>query len=587
MPVPTEPAGWSPDEAEAWARHVPARWARWAVVAAAVTATGVGVGGSPRCTPENDACAADLGFSVSAVFLVASVALLWWRPVVAVACGLVFSVVDVLVDHPWGRVAFAANGLVCVAYGSYVLRCRREQVAAAAAAAVTPIPHLLVAPPAWAGHRDGAGRIRLLAAAALVAVALLSFVLLGRAVAAERAHLDRAVRVEGTVRTVGEDGDLTLRLDRVVEGVPVDVTLSPVETYAVGDVVPLLVDPADSHWLRLVAEPDDPTWWVTVALGALLVAGLLAHRELTGDRARRRLSRGPDGAVRLAVRVVIDPDDVAAILPAGAGFSADVVVAAFPVTERLHLETAEERRLTDPVPAVLYGDIRDGGWCAVVTPDGLVLPQGPVATVPGSPVYAADDPDFDDEDPGTWGSEPTETVIPARLPHLEEASVRKRVLGAVLVVAAAIGAGYVLVTDPSLPTLGLVAGAGALVHQGLSMVLDRIIVAQDAITWRSAWSTERVPLGALEGVRVDGPVVIAYWPGGAVSVEVGDEQVTDWGSGDTVPAAQALARAIDDARRSPSAASDRQVGPSASPGRWVLVLFCVAAAGMWVTAYAQ
>lgn len=489
MPVPTEPAGWSPDEAEAWARHVPARWARWAVVAAAVTATGVGVGGSPRCTPENDACAADLGFSVSAVFLVASVALLWWRPVVAVACGLVFSVVDVLVDHPWGRVAFAANGLVCVAYGSYVLRCRREQVAAAAAAAaVTPVPHLLVAPPAWAGHRDGAGRIRLLAAAALVAVALLSFVLLGRAVAAERAHLDRAVRVEGTVRTVGEDGDLTLRLDRVVEGVPVDVTLSPVETYAVGDVVPLLVDPADSHWLRLVAEPDDPTWWVTVALGALLVAGLLAHRELTGDRARRRLSRGPDGAVRLAVRVVIDPDDVAAILPAGAGFSADVVVAAFPVTERLHLETAEERRLTDPVPAVLYGDIRDGGWCAVVTPDGLVLPQGPVATVPGSPVYAADDPDFDDEDPGTWGSEPTETVIPARLPHLEE---------------------------------------------------------------------------------------------------VGDEQVTDWGSGDTVPAAQALARAIDDARRSPSAASDRQVGPSASPGRWVLVLFCVAAAGMWVTAYAQ
>jgi hypothetical protein len=49
--------------------------------------------------------------------------------------------------------------------------------------------------------------------------------------------------------------------------------------YPVGSTTPVLLDPQDVSWSRLVAEPQDPTGWESAGLGALLPALLLGLIE--------------------------------------------------------------------------------------------------------------------------------------------------------------------------------------------------------------------------------------------------------------------------------------------------------------------
>jgi hypothetical protein len=117
-----------------------------------------------------------------------------------------------------------------------------------------------------------------------------------QATAAVRDFEAHAVRSEAPVTAVGADGyPVTVRVDgRAVE-------LDPLETYSVGDIVPVLVDAADPGHVALVAEPEDPSWRIGVGALALAVLLSLAGRLWSRGSRRSGLARRGGPAVRLRV----------------------------------------------------------------------------------------------------------------------------------------------------------------------------------------------------------------------------------------------------------------------------------------------
>ena len=76
--------------------------------------------------------------------------------------------------------------------------------------------------------------------------------------------------------------------------------------------MPVLVDPSDEGWIRLVAEPADPTFWLTGGLCALLLAALFYRREDAAIR-WRRWAAGRDLPAR---KVLVDSDGLTTYLHA-------------------------------------------------------------------------------------------------------------------------------------------------------------------------------------------------------------------------------------------------------------------------------
>ena len=91
----------------------------------------------------------------------------------------------------------------------------------------------------------------------------------------------RSTRADATVTKVSPDG-YTVTLEVLGRRVRVE----PLATYAVGDSVPVLVDPEDPGHVTLVAEPDDPSWRIGVA--AVLLVVLLGVAARLWSRGRRR-----------------------------------------------------------------------------------------------------------------------------------------------------------------------------------------------------------------------------------------------------------------------------------------------------------
>jgi len=200
-----------------------------------------------------------------------------------------------------------------------------------------------------------------------------------------------------------------------------------------GSTTPVLLDPQDVSWSRLVAEPQDPTGWESAGLGALLLALLLGLIERESRRARRRLWSGEHPALR----VWVVPDETGAALVFADDCAGEPVSAGAPIA-RLSLvwgtspDGGEAGRTADrqdvvpdedarnplddpfddaewdaataasfgrawrgetdphdededfhldrvvPEPAVLLGSLRDRGWAVLVTSDGVLVPSGPL-----------------------------------------------------------------------------------------------------------------------------------------------------------------------------------------------------------------
>ncbi|MGN6303133.1 MAG: hypothetical protein ACTHN8_18795, partial [Angustibacter sp.] len=132
------------------------------------------------------------------------------------------------------------------------------------------------------------------AVAVVVAGGLLAWHL--AATATQREREARSTRADATVTKVSPDG-YTVTLEVLGRRARVE----PLETYAVGDTVPVLVDPEDPGHVTLVAEPDDPSWRIGVA--ALLLVVLLGVAARLWSRGRRRYDLLHHGGPAVRLRV--------------------------------------------------------------------------------------------------------------------------------------------------------------------------------------------------------------------------------------------------------------------------------------------
>jgi hypothetical protein len=159
---------------------------------------------------------------------------------------------------------------------------------------------------------------------AVAVLALMSAVTLGllfwhaHDLADVRAFEARAERVDARVVGIEDDG-YTSRLDVAGRRVSVET----LETYRVGDVVPVLVDPTRRDDVALVAEPRDPSWSLGLAAFVLLAGSTVALRLWARGAARVRLvaDGGPAVRVRLGRRgsrlVIGAVDDLSLSRPLG------------------------------------------------------------------------------------------------------------------------------------------------------------------------------------------------------------------------------------------------------------------------------
>jgi hypothetical protein len=133
-----------------------------------------------------------------------------------------------------------------------------------------------------------------------------------------RAFEARAEPFDARVVGIEDDGYTTL-LDVGGRRVAVET----LETYRVGDVVPVLVDPTRRDEVALVAEPRDPSWSLGLAAVAVLVGSTVALRFWARGAGRAGLvaDGGPAVRVRLGRRgarlVIAAVDDVRLSRPLG------------------------------------------------------------------------------------------------------------------------------------------------------------------------------------------------------------------------------------------------------------------------------
>jgi hypothetical protein len=353
-------------------------------------------------------------------------------PLVGCLAGVAFAAADIAYDDvASANVGFALHGLACTVGAVWLWRAAAAQERAAAEAgggftAAVPSNH--------GGPETGMNPVRVGTAGVLVLLGVGLLGWYGHEVQAEDTHLVRAERVAGRVLSVNDD-DYSISLEAVTGAGLRRVSAGVLDTgpYPVGSTTPVLLDPKDVSWSRLVAEAQDPTGWESAGLGALLLALLLGLRERESRRARRRLWSGEHPAVRVWVR----PDETGAALVFADDGAGEPAPAEAPIA-RLSLawgtspdegsagwtsggqgvvpdEDARDpleapfndaewdaataasfgrawRGETDPhdededfhldrvvaEPAVLLGSLRDRGWAVLVTSDELLVPSGPL-----------------------------------------------------------------------------------------------------------------------------------------------------------------------------------------------------------------
>ena len=316
-------------------------------------------------------CGPDVTFAVAIPVLFATPILLWWLPLAGCGAGMLFAVLDLVYDNlVAAKVGFGLHGLLCLGVAVWLVVARRRQGAVVAEVAGTVRLDAALAErlrdsfPGWGG--------RTLIAVVLILAGAGGLAWYGHRAGQVAAHESAAVRTEAVVRSADDAEGV------VVVEVPRPVRLDVVGSYEAGQVVPVLVD---GSWVRLVAEPEDVTLWLSAGLGALGLAGLLLVREQRMRSARRRLLSGPLPAVELPA----GPDDEGrAVLHGGL---AVVPVEASPIRlARPHL-TGEEVTWShgwspedEPQTVTVAGDLREGGWVLLITDAVVLLPEAPLRT---------------------------------------------------------------------------------------------------------------------------------------------------------------------------------------------------------------
>ncbi|MFA9431720.1 hypothetical protein [Egicoccus sp. AB-alg2] len=411
------------EQAAAWRRLAVPSWVpRLALTALWAVAVVVGVASDDTVCTASEPCWPDPLGTVLFVPILATPVLLWWLPRLGCVWGGALAMWAVVGDDQLAvRAAFAVHALASVVVAVRFWRARAAQqqlVGAVAADALRPLPAVPVDPSGalhdprrdWHLLRVGATALALLCATVLAGC----YLHLDRA---DAQHRSRAVAVAADVVAVDE-WDVTFAVPTAL-GASRQVVLEvwDPDDYPVGVRAPVRVDPTDEGWVELVAEPHDRTLWLGAAAVALLFAGLCGAQEWRRRWAVSSLWFGP----LPAVDVLLVPDEVgdalvfgvdadpitsapvarlpvAGLLPDGSPLAAPVgFVEGDDPEDDVEEEAAfarawrgEDGRADASAPerATLLGAFHDGGWVALVTPAGTLVPAGPLRactdTLPGA-----------------------------------------------------------------------------------------------------------------------------------------------------------------------------------------------------------
>lgn len=530
------------DTAVQWLRGAVPGWVpRGVLVAAWAAAFLVGIVFDARpCTPvDPSVCGPEVGWATGASLLLATPVLLVLLPALGCLLGVLAGAYELVAERLLqAQVAFGLHGLACAVVLAWMLRSRQRQSALArTAAGRVALPGPLPPAPRTA-----------FAAAAVLVVAGSGLLLLWHAwTTVDQRHLAAAIRLDAPVVAELDDGyTVRLRLPDRQDEVSVDVVAA---AYPAGAVLPVLVDrTGDEPWVALVAEQPDPTFPLSAGLAAGLVALALAGWEVTWRRVPARFAAGApavavlgllradevdlwdaDGSAPFArVPVRWAPEDVPdhAISDSDGNWDEDdrdedggEVEDGWEVVRAADFGAAWRQPATpptwpyrpDPVvrePMTAVGDLRQGGWVALVGESGVLWPSGGVRRL------VRDDPASDEDD--LFRGEPVAAGT-GGVPHLPvvlRAPWSARVLGTALLAGFAVGpVASVLLAEGWYQRLLALWLGGASGISGLTRLRVGLRLEPTALTLRGRWHTHVVPWAALHGVRRDGPELrLAWWP---------------------------------------------------------------------------
>ncbi|MBV9822261.1 MAG: hypothetical protein JO144_08460, partial [Actinobacteria bacterium] len=523
------------------------------------------------------------------VVTMATPVLLWWLPVLGCGAGVLFALADLRYDDvAAARWAFGVHGLLCALVGWWLVRAAAEQRRVASAASVG---HRVAGGLERPTDADPAPGIRWLAAGLLALVGIGCFAWYGRQVSVEQAHLRRALPAAGRVVEVRPDESVTVEVRTPSAGtrryrIGVYDYTSP---YPKGSTTPVLLDPRDPGWIRLVAEPQDVTYWQSAGTGCWLLALLCL---LTGWRWRRGLRALGSGELpALGVRIRPDLRGRALIMPAfGTGPDADRPIARLAVmTLRRHDEPGWHQPDDEPDPdgpgwdheafgrswrdeepvaplwlppgavpvedAVLIGDLSDRGVAMLVTAEVTLLPTGRLR-VGGLREGRQAGPAQPDQ-PSGWRRlagprHPAEPELFAgaavqaidgplpELPLTVRARSQVRLAGAAMLLVAFAGypAAVWLAGGDQFARITLALGLGRLTVAGAGRLLSGLRLEHARFEVAGLWWTHSVPWDRLHGVRRTGDRLSLAWqpdtvldvgpfddPGGAIGRQHRAEQL--------------------------------------------------------------
>ena len=544
------------DDADAWLAAGIPRWltrqlpaALWLLASVVSVATD-----NTHCTPANPGvCGPDYVFAWFVVVFLATPILLFWMPLLGCAAAITFALADQRYDPvAVSRAAYAAHAAICLVVALALIRSRRAQRHLMAGRGVRTHISATRYDPGW-------NVVRVATVAVLVPIAIASFWWFERVSTAESRHVHRAEVVSAPVVSASSDNStITVEVGRGRDE-PTKLVLDVLDTYAyrVGGTTPVLLDAQDHTWGRLVAEPYDPTGWESLGIGAVALMALSLGRELQRRRAIRMIASRPSPCVQVQAARLADAARLLTTQSETVSFGTLLVVepqrpdgdagpgrpgaddaSGFGEFWRGERELADlawhdDEGLVDVPhadggigePAVLVGALYDGGWCLLMTADGMLIPKRPLRLndKPGRSwndllakaprrFRRAPEPVGDGALPGV-PVQPADEAATLSLPSVARPLTTTRHLGTLYALAAFVAAPAAvlwLAENWFQRGIAVLLGGQALLA-GMRRSAQRVRLSHDHLEVVGAWTTAQVPWDRLHGARCDGEVLLLAW----------------------------------------------------------------------------